>query len=266
MAATLDSVLAQTFGDWECIVVDDGSPDEVAAIAQGYVARDPRFRLLRQKNAGVAAARNAGYACAYPSVEYVIFQDSDDTWEPDALALLAAALDAHPDAAGAHGLAERIGPDGEPLPDRHAELMRERLGYAGRLTPLRPDQPATLDCLVTKFKLYPPGLVLLRRPLIARAGLWTEERALAPSADWDMFTRVCRYGPILFVDRVIAGYRKHETQHDRPPRPGALAAPPGHPAPPRRQPRDTPGAGTPGAPGRAGLRGRPSPPVSGRRC
>ena len=47
-----------------------------------------------------------------------------------------------------------------------------RLGSRAALTPLRPDQPTTLDSLVTKFKMYPPGLVLMRRPLVARAGLW----------------------------------------------------------------------------------------------
>ena len=211
IAATLNSVLAQTLCDWECIVVDDGSPDEVAAIVQEYAARDPRFHMIRQQNAGVSAARNAGYAHASRSVEYVIFQDSDDVWEPDALEVLTTALDAHPDAAGAHGLAERIGPGGEPLPDRHADFMRGRFGYAGRLVPLGLDQPTTLDSLLTIFNMYPPGVVLVRRPLIARAGLWDEDRSLAPSDDWDMFARVSRCGPFIFVDRVVARYRKHDS-------------------------------------------------------
>jgi glycosyltransferase involved in cell wall biosynthesis len=212
LGATLDSVSAQTLTEWECVVVDDGSPDGSAAIAQGYAERDPRFRVVRQANAGVAAARNAGYAAGHPGAAYVVFQDSDDVWAPDALASLAAAADAHPEAAGAHGLADRIGSAGEPLPaDRHVEFMRERNGHDGRrLVAVPPGAPTTLDCLVTKFRMFPPGAVLVRRPLVARAGLWTEARSLAVSADWDFFARVGRFGAFVFVDRVVVHYRKHD--------------------------------------------------------
>ena len=61
---TLDSVLHQTYPDWEMIVVDDGSKDRSAAIVEEYAAKDNRIRLLRQANAGSAAARNKGIHCA----------------------------------------------------------------------------------------------------------------------------------------------------------------------------------------------------------
>src|SRR5215469_1740135 len=60
IATTLDSLIAQTFADWEAIVVDDGSTDATAAMVEGYASGDQRFRLLSQANAGVSAARNVG--------------------------------------------------------------------------------------------------------------------------------------------------------------------------------------------------------------
>ncbi len=60
IVATLDSLIAQTFTDWEAIVIDDGSTDSTAEVVEGYGSRDQRIRLLEQANAGVSAARNAG--------------------------------------------------------------------------------------------------------------------------------------------------------------------------------------------------------------
>ncbi|MDE6269442.1 MAG: glycosyltransferase, partial [Muribaculaceae bacterium] len=82
----LDSILAQTFTDWECILVDDGSPDACGAICDEYAAADPRFRVIHQTNGGQGAARNAGInECRAP---YVTFVDSDDTVRPKYLARL----------------------------------------------------------------------------------------------------------------------------------------------------------------------------------
>lgn len=80
---TLDSVLHQTYPDWEMIVVDDGSKDRSAAIVEEYAAKDNRIRLLRQANAGSAAARNKGIHCA--NGQYIALLDADDLWEPSFL-------------------------------------------------------------------------------------------------------------------------------------------------------------------------------------
>ena len=81
---TLASALAQTFFNLEVILVDDGSTDATAAIAEGVAAEDPRVRLLRQSNRGVAAARNHGVREARGGL--IAFLDADDLWHPTKIA------------------------------------------------------------------------------------------------------------------------------------------------------------------------------------
>ena len=93
IATALRSVLAQTYQDFEAIVVDDGSTDGSATIVKSI--NDPRIRLIHQQNAGVSAARNRGIAEA--KGEYVAFLDADDEWMPGFLAEIRVLQEAYPD-------------------------------------------------------------------------------------------------------------------------------------------------------------------------
>ena len=79
----LDSVLSQTYTDWEAICVDDGSTDSSGAILDEYAARDPRFRRIHQSNSGVSVARNTALDAV--KGEWILFVDSDDMLKPFAL-------------------------------------------------------------------------------------------------------------------------------------------------------------------------------------
>ena len=111
----LESVLAQTYTDYELIIVDDGSTDGSAEIAEAFLhearvtknneadlSSPPRliasspYRLLKQKNAGVSAARNNGFSVS--SAEYIAFLDADDWWEPTYLERMAQLIEDYPDA------------------------------------------------------------------------------------------------------------------------------------------------------------------------
>lgn len=83
----LDSVLGQTFGDWEAVCVNDGSTDGSAAILEEYAVRDSRIKVITQVNGGLSAARNTGLRES--KGEYVLFLDSDDWLEFNALQLIA---------------------------------------------------------------------------------------------------------------------------------------------------------------------------------
>ena len=82
----LDSVLAQTFSDFEAVCVNDGSPDNSAAILEKYAKKDARIKVVSRPNGGLSAARNTGLenACG----EYIYFLDSDDYIHPQLLEIL----------------------------------------------------------------------------------------------------------------------------------------------------------------------------------
>ena len=82
----LDSIVVQTFTKWECILIDDGSPDNSGIICDEYATKDTRFRVIHQKNTGVSSARNAGLDVARG--EWIAWIDSDDWVETDFLITL----------------------------------------------------------------------------------------------------------------------------------------------------------------------------------
>ena len=79
----LDSVLIQTFTDFEVILVDDGSTDDSFRICQEYISRDKRFKLIHQENKGLAGARNT--CLRYMTGDFIAWLDSDDWLEDDYL-------------------------------------------------------------------------------------------------------------------------------------------------------------------------------------
>ncbi len=85
LSEALESILAQTYTSWECIIVDDGSTDNTKEIAHQYTSGDSRFQYIYQKNQGLAGARNA--ALKQSKGEYIQFLDADDMLERDKLAL-----------------------------------------------------------------------------------------------------------------------------------------------------------------------------------
>lgn len=87
IATTLQSVISQTYTDWECIIVDDGSTDGSLDVVKNYIRKweieDRRLKILHQENSGVAAARNKGIMEA--NGKYIVFLDADDLWGRDFL-------------------------------------------------------------------------------------------------------------------------------------------------------------------------------------
>ena len=81
--STLESVISQTFTNFECIVVNDGSKDKSLKIVESLAINDPRIKIISSQNNGVSSARNLGIAFA--SGEFIAFLDSDDLWAPTKL-------------------------------------------------------------------------------------------------------------------------------------------------------------------------------------
>ena len=92
----LESVCAQTFGDWECVAVDDGSKDGSGALLDELAAGEPRFRVFHRENGGTSVARN--FALSQARGRYIAFLDEDDVYRPQMLEVL-------------HAVAEKTGAD-----------------------------------------------------------------------------------------------------------------------------------------------------------
>jgi glycosyltransferase involved in cell wall biosynthesis len=153
----LDSVLAQTLGDFEVAVVDDGSTDDTAEVVRGYLA-DPRVALHRQPNAGNASARNLGIART--TGRFVAVLDSDDLWLPGYLESMVAALQSAPDAGFAFTRAWVL--------ERSANRIR-RAQYPPQVpTPLPPDPAAQMLALLEFNYVY--GSIMVRRELLEQLG------------------------------------------------------------------------------------------------
>lgn len=116
----IDSILAQTFSDYEIIIIDDGSSDDSMEVVRRY--DDVRIQVIQQENSGVAAARNKGIATA--NREWVAFLDADDVWMPDHLQALKSLIDAYP-------LAVSIG------------TAYNKIDTTGKIQSLRYPQPAS---------------------------------------------------------------------------------------------------------------------------
>ncbi|NNK47017.1 MAG: glycosyltransferase family 2 protein, partial [Altererythrobacter sp.] len=124
VGAAVQSVLNQSFEDFELICVDDGGDDRSMQIVREFI--DPRIRIVCQSNRGLAGARNTGIAHA--RADFVALLDSDDIWHPDKLALHYIHLNANPDIGVSYSGSKLIDSDGNPL----GVTMRPKLG---RITP-----------------------------------------------------------------------------------------------------------------------------------
>jgi glycosyltransferase involved in cell wall biosynthesis len=179
IADALRSVLGQTHQDVRLVVVDDGSTDATSAVVTSFA--DPRLRLIWQCNAGVAAARNRGMAAA--EGEALLFLDADDWLAPTALATLAAALDAAPEAVAAVGAYARVDAEGQPL---------GRQSHRFRAAPRD-----LLTRLVVQNQFANGGHLLIRRDAARQAGMFLP--GVVYGEDWEYFVRLALQGPFTFV-------------------------------------------------------------------
>lgn len=179
LGEALDSVLAQTISDWECVIVDDGSTDDTADVAGRYAQRDSRFRLVRQPNRGLSAARNSGISSS--SAAYVQFLDADDKLAPRKLEIHASFLDANPRTDIVYSLATFF---------RTEEPDKVLYSLHGRLSrPLLQKVSGNAEALarLEQFNIAPAAAMFMRRAVIARAGVFNE--AASACEDWDYWLR-----------------------------------------------------------------------------
>lgn len=206
LAATLESVLAQTVQDWELVVVNDGSTDQTGTLAETFARRDNRIRVLHQANTGVSEAMNRGFAECNTDYQYCMVLDSDDTLEPSALEILINALETDHHAVAAQGKIRFIDSEGKPLtipafPSRRRGIQRHRLK-------LWPVSAPTTFAVLAYTNVIAANVIMMRRAKKAIVGNF--DKNTGGMKDWDMWLRLSRIGDIIFINEVLLAYRLHE--------------------------------------------------------
>ena len=206
VAESIHSVLNQDYPNIELILVDDGSNDGTPEFAEQL---DRRVRVLRQKNAGPAAARNRGLAAA--TGEFMAFLDADDVWLPRKVSLQVEYLQTHPEVGVVFG--------GELRWYAQADGS-----FAAPPTPLRQDEPLRLVAQHSGW-IYTELLLdsvihiitaMVRRTVVETVGGLDE--SLRVGEDYDFWLRVSRQYRIDELDRSLAYYRKHASSTTQVPR------------------------------------------------
>jgi len=197
LAATLDSVFAQTYRPLEVIVVDDGSRDSTRDIVAAYQARHAGLRLIAKANGGVASARNAGLKAAQG--DYVAFLDADDLWHPEKIATQM----------------NTLRPGGR---ERYvaAFSLHLRIDPEGRVTGKSRAWPFEEFGLPAHIVLKPVGngsSLIVRRDIAIGAGGFDEDyvaRGIGGCEDLDFELRIAAQYPIACVRHYHVGYRVYE--------------------------------------------------------
>lgn len=185
---TLDTVAAQTYRDFELIVVDDGSPDDTKAVAERWLARTgTRGVCVRRPNGRIAAARNTGLREA--KGELIALLDHDDLWTPDKLARCVAEFDAHPSLV---------------LVGHHTDVRED--GRVIRLELKGPAVPDMYDRLLFTGNCVGASAAVFRRDKALELGGFREEPQYNTVEDYDFWMRLSRTGPFRFVDAVLSSY------------------------------------------------------------
>ena len=211
IGATLESVFAQTFTDYEVIVINDASPDDTDARLRP-LAEAGRIRYVRlEKNGGQAAARNQGIALARGA--FIALLDDDDLWPPDKLDWQVAALEAHPEAVVVYGRPSGINESGAPF------LPRDRNGDPEPYPWNGGPGGDVYEAFAQTCWMVSPGQALIRRTtldtLMGDGGGAPLDATLWGCDDWDLWLRLAERGRFVFEDHVALHYRFHATNASR---------------------------------------------------
>lgn len=190
LEAAVESILRQTLSSFELIVIDDGSTDASAAIAEKFASSDDRVCLLRRAHEGLSAALNAGIAAARG--EYIARMDADDVSVPQRLEKQVSYLDAHPACVATGSWIEVVDEAGLPLGVKTFRETHEQISAAlfGGISPMA----------------HPT--VVMRGDVLRATGGY--DARFYPSEDLDLWFRLAERGELANLGEVLLRHRRHK--------------------------------------------------------
>ncbi|MGB3209612.1 MAG: glycosyltransferase family A protein [Desulforhopalus sp.] len=190
----IESVLNQSFTDYEIIIVDDGSAEDIEGAVRQYLDKNNKIRFVRQENQGPGPARNTGIRMA--KGKWIAFLDSDDIWCPDKLEKQIAYLKEHPDTLVSGGRQELDCRSGHPV-------LMDTVSHFENLI----SRADTLTYLLEIPYLCAPSSLVLSKKVLDDVGLFDE--SLTTVEDDDLVFRLVRKYSFYSVPDVVVYRRKH---------------------------------------------------------
>jgi len=192
LTETIDSVINQTYKNWELLIVDDGSSDDTLSIAAKFASRDPRVKVFPSESnwGGPAKPRNFGIRQA--KGDYIAFLDSDDLWLPGKLQKQIDFLEKNKD-----------------IFWLYSKFIIKKNGRHLKLEPVKPKSGYIFHDLLISFNLVPILTVVIRNKKEANRYFFDEEKKFVAVEDYGMWMDIAKDEKISFIDEPLAIYRVH---------------------------------------------------------
>lgn len=191
----IDSILSQSFRDFEFLIINDGSTDDSRSILEA--CSDPRLRIVNTPNRGVSSSLRLGMRLA--RAPYIARMDADDVAMPDRLSVQKAVLDAHPEVVVTHSRVDRIDDAGRVVETEYGDLRND---------------VETKWALLWHNAIFHPT-VMLRANVLRQARL-NYKRETVIAQDYELWSRVAMVGKFYMIADVLLRYRLHDDKISRP--------------------------------------------------
>lgn len=190
LGSAIQSVLAQTFSDYEIIVVDDGSTDNSREVVSSF---GEKVHYIWQENKGLGGARNTGILAS--TAEFVGFLDADDEWEPTYLERMVQLSQKYPEAVVYYCCAQGIDESGNQLPQVFGQMVAPGDVYQNLL----------------RANFIIPSTVMARRSTVVEKGLFEQDNlAIHGCEDWDLWLRLAPHNRMVGTSERLVRYRQHQ--------------------------------------------------------
>jgi glycosyltransferase involved in cell wall biosynthesis len=207
IAAAIESVIGQTFADWEMLIINDGSTDRTLQIAMEYAEKDDRIKVFDQENVGIfKLSETYNFALAKASGEYIALLECDDLWEKDKLSIQVNYLDNNPDCIMSWGKAAVVEADGNSVIYYSPDLS------AREFYPFYDNNPAgsVLNALYIN-NCIPALTILIRKTALQRIDGFQQPFHL-PLVDYPTWIQLATIGTFHFEPQQLGRWRNFSSQ------------------------------------------------------
>ncbi len=187
LSETLDSLLAQTYTNWQCIIVNDGSTDNTEEVALKYVNSDRRFKYIYQENKGLPGARNT--ALLHAKGKYIQFLDADDLLESNKLFLQVELFEKNNNIDFVYG--NMLGFSNEAIDRKYTSFK------LANHTEVSGENEIIIEAMI-RDTFFLPGCVIFKKEICDEVGTFNE--SLYGLEDWEYWYRIALYGKQFYFD------------------------------------------------------------------